>query len=89
MAQDRDLLDQLARPYPGELGRFDCTVEAGGERREPGPLGGQGRRLRGAVLAGRRAELIDLRPNGGKLGAQRFGGLGGIVEDRLDEPDDQ
>src|SRR5215467_3656891 len=84
MAQDRDLLDQLARPYPSELGRFDRTVKAGCECHEPRPLGGEGRRLCGAVLARRCAKFFDLRANGGKLGAQRFGGLGGIIEDRLD-----
>src|SRR5262249_29693474 len=84
MAQDRDLLDQLARSHPGEFGRFDGAVEASRQRRETRALGGKGGRLGGVVFARRLAQLLDLRVDRGKLGTQRFGGLGRIVQDGLD-----
>jgi hypothetical protein len=84
VAQHRDLLDQLTRAHPGELGRFYGPVERGGERRQPGPLGGNRRRLGGRILGGLRPELLDLRFDGGELRAQRFCGLGGVRQDALD-----
>jgi hypothetical protein len=84
MAQHGDLLDQLARAYPGQLGRLYGSIERGGQRRQPCPLGGNRRRLGGRILCGLRPELLDLRFDGGQLRAQRLSGLGRVGQDALD-----
>ena len=84
MAQHGDLLDQLARAHPGQLGRLDGAIERGGQRRQPRALGGNAGASGGRILGGRRPELLDLRSDGGQLRAQRLSGLGRVGQDALD-----
>jgi hypothetical protein len=63
---------------------FYGSIERGGQRRQPCPLGGNRGRLGGRILCGLRPELLDLRFDGGQLRAQRLSGLGRVGQDALD-----
>jgi hypothetical protein len=84
VAQDRDLLDQLARADPGELRRLDGPVVGRGERRQPCALGRDGGSLGRSVLGGSGPEPFDLRLDGDELRPQRLGGILRVAENALD-----
>src|SRR5262249_19409724 len=84
VAHHGDALDQLPRPYPGQLGRFDGAVELGGKRGQPRPLGGDRRGFGRAILGRWWAQLLDLRAHQRQFGPQRLGRLRGVRQDVLD-----